>query len=168
MAKWVSLLLFLVVVRCSTYALATRQIVDCAQRKDDELSCLACNVYHEARGEPLLGQLAIALVTRNRVRAPEYPPTYCAVVWQKSLVRRSDRTFYVAQFSWTLDGLGDGVVDPIAWGKRLAVAHVVMADVLVSDITRGALWYHANYVMPYWADELAKRIVIGNHIFYVR
>ena len=30
------------------------------------LLCLALNIYHEARGEPLKGQIAVASVTMNR------------------------------------------------------------------------------------------------------
>ena len=32
-----------------------------------ELGCLAMNIYHEARGEPEMGKLAVAAVTMNRV-----------------------------------------------------------------------------------------------------
>ncbi len=29
-----------------------------------------------------------------------------------------------------------------------------------------ATHYHADYVLPYWADSLAKQVQIGHHIFY--
>ena len=38
------------------------QVVD-----EKELQCLAMNIYHEARGESLAGQVAVADVVLNRV-----------------------------------------------------------------------------------------------------
>lgn len=35
---------------------------------NEELECLALNIYHEARSESLAGQYAVADVTVNRVR----------------------------------------------------------------------------------------------------
>jgi spore germination cell wall hydrolase CwlJ-like protein len=34
------------------------------------------------------------------------------------------------------------------------------------DPTRGALWYHADYVSPPWASTMAKVTRIGRHLFY--
>ena len=34
------------------------------------------------------------------------------------------------------------------------------------DITEGAMWYHANYIYPYWAKHLNETVVINEHIFY--
>ena len=70
------------------------------EKKDiQNLTCLALNVYHEARGEPTAGQYAVAKVTMNRVASKHYPDTICQVVFQKNwdwLRRR-----YVSAFSWT-------------------------------------------------------------------
>ena len=49
-------------------------------RRLEDLRCLAENIYHEARGEPLAGQYAVAEVTMNRVRSREFPNSVCAVV----------------------------------------------------------------------------------------
>ena len=58
-------------------------------RRAAELRCLAENVYYESRGEPLVGQYAVAEVTMNRVASPEFPDSVCAVVRAKGA------------FSWT-------------------------------------------------------------------
>lgn len=60
-----------------------------ADKLKTEIGCLAANLYFEARGEPLKGQLAVAKVTLNRVKSKQYPDSICAVVFQKH------------QFSWT-------------------------------------------------------------------
>jgi spore germination cell wall hydrolase CwlJ-like protein len=64
---------------------------DTQQRSEAALTCLADNVYNEARGESIEGQLAVALVTLSRTLFPEYPKDVCGVVYQKN------------QFSWTFD-----------------------------------------------------------------
>ncbi|MES9927000.1 MAG: cell wall hydrolase, partial [Candidatus Thiodiazotropha sp. 6PDIVS] len=34
------------------------------------------------------------------------------------------------------------------------------------DPTRGALWYHAEYVSPTWSKALTMVTKIGQHLFY--
>ena len=50
------------------------------------LMCLALAVYHEARGENLDGQLAVAEVVINRVQDNGFPDDICAVVKQKKSI----------------------------------------------------------------------------------
>ena len=47
------------------------------------LICLAMNIYHEARSEPIAGRVAVAEVTLNRVESKYYPNDICGVVYQK-------------------------------------------------------------------------------------
>ena len=44
------------------------------------LACLALNIYHEARGESIEGQIAVSQVVMERVKSPKYPNTICEVV----------------------------------------------------------------------------------------
>lgn len=48
------------------------------------IRCLAANVYHEARGEPRAGQVAVAEVTMNRVVSSRFPDDVCAEVHQEA------------------------------------------------------------------------------------
>lgn len=48
-----------------------------------EIKCLADTIYHESRGEPKLGQIAVGLTTLNRVRDKRFPNTVCKVIRQK-------------------------------------------------------------------------------------
>ena len=41
---------------------ANASILDCDQVRDDEKLCLACNLYHEARGEDYYAQVDVAAV----------------------------------------------------------------------------------------------------------
>ena len=36
----------------------------------------------------------------------------------------------------------------------------------MQDPTDGALWYHADYVDPYWRTAFDQGPTIGRHIFY--
>jgi spore germination cell wall hydrolase CwlJ-like protein len=122
------------------------------------------NIYHEARGEPLAGQIAVALVVQNRVNSPKFPNSICAVVhqghyWEGHPIRNK------CAFSWWCDGKSDMPQDDQAWQQALHLAYRVQnTDVI--DITEGATFYHADYVQPYWAGDYAATVKLGQHIFY--
>jgi len=46
------------------------------------LMCLALNVYHEARSEPMVGQYAVANVVLNRVQSTKWPDNISTVEYQ--------------------------------------------------------------------------------------
>ena len=109
------------------------------------LRCLALNIYHEARGEPLQGKIAVAHVVLNRVAARRFPAQICAVIQQGGERRR-----YRCQFSWWCDGRSDKPRDVAAWRESLLVALLIRRGA-TDDPTKGALWYHADTVKPYWS-----------------
>lgn len=113
------------------------------------LLCLALNVYHEARGEPVEGQVAVALVTLNR--AQRDPRRVCAEV------------FRPYQFSWTL--APRPVTEARAWAKAQQVARAAWT---LQDFTGGATHFHADYILPAWARTKERVGRWGRHIFYRR
>ena len=127
-----------------------------------ETRCLALNVYFEARGEPAEGQLAVAMVTMNRVKSRHYPNSVCGVVWQRK------------QFSWTHDGRSDRPTDIRAWKLAQKIARFAyqrygkLAERTRNalDLTKGALHYYApDLTQPYWAEAQSVTREIGGHIF---
>lgn len=54
-----------------------------AQDYNSEIECLAKTMYHEARGNSLEAQIAVAWVTLNRTKADKFPDTVCHVIKQK-------------------------------------------------------------------------------------
>ncbi len=126
------------------------------------LDCLALNIYHEARGEPLDGRVAVAQVVMNRVGDAEFPSQVCAVVRQGG-ERPRDR----CQFSWWCDGRGDRPEDLAAWTGSKDLARRILAG-SVDDPTGGALWYHADHVAPDWDMDIIRQAKIGRHVFYGR
>jgi spore germination cell wall hydrolase CwlJ-like protein len=133
-----------------------------AARRENDLQCLAENVYFESRGEPLEGQFAVAEVTLNRTRAQNFPHTICGVVHEM----RWDpgRKRHVADFSWTeLGGLSPD--DEPAWKRAMEVATTEYDD-LRDPVVPGALFYHSTSVRPGWAKSRKPITTIGNHVFY--
>ena len=132
---------------------------------EKEVTCLAKNIYFEAKDEPYEGQLAVATVTLNRVSDPRYPKTVCGVVWQQNKDRRTGRK--VAQFSWTLDRRADVPKNKMAYEEAYAVAEeVLLYGTQSAIISADTLFYHAAYVKPRWARQMDRVARIGNHIFY--
>ena len=48
-----------------------------SQEETDELKCLVEAIYHEARSEPFVGQLAVANVILERTNLHKFPDTIC-------------------------------------------------------------------------------------------
>lgn len=130
-----------------------------AEPVDEDLKCLALNIYHEARSEPLSGQIAVAKVTMNRVKSRSFPGSICAVVKQGS--QKLNR----CQFSWWCDGKSDAPTERKAWQRSLEIGQRVLANE-ATDPTNGALYYHADYVKPRWARQFQRTAEIGRHLFY--
>jgi N-acetylmuramoyl-L-alanine amidase len=119
---------------------------------EDDLFCMVQNVYHESRGESLIGQAAVAHITLNRVRSPAFPDTVCGVVWQPR------------QFSWTEDGRSDRMTDLGAIAKAVDIA-LAASRGRIKDPTGGALHYFAHHkVKPYWS-KAGYRLIVGEHTF---
>jgi len=160
-----------------------------------EMICLAENIYFEARAEGVEGKAAVANVTRNRVKAEQWPNSYCGVVyegpvresWKTKKIKNlpdSERVYYPrkhrCQFSWYCDGQKDIIwanyertgqtieLNAEAWRKSVEIAIWTLGygSYTVHDNTGGAVFYYAhNLVYPGWADHKELTEVIGNHTF---
>ena len=117
-----------------------------------EFDCLARNVYYEARGEPMVGQYAVAEVTMNRVASASFPNTVCTVVHARGA------------FSWTFS---ESLKEPYGyeWWRAQSVARSVLGS-HASPYVGDALFYHATWVSPQWARTRPQVALIGGHIFY--
>ena len=134
-------------------------VSDRTAKIDEDLHCLALNIYHEARSEPLPGQIAVAQVTLNRVASKAFPHSVCEVVKQGGQKRNR------CQFSWWCDGKSDQPTEHRAWRRSLALGRRVL-DEQTPDPTNGALYYHADYVVPGWSRAFQRTAQIGRHLFY--
>jgi N-acetylmuramoyl-L-alanine amidase len=143
------------------------------QLHNEQVNCMAKNIFFEAAVESTAGKLAVAQVTLNRVNSTWYPNTVCEVVYEgptytardgQQLPKR-DR----CQFSWYCDGKDDEPrEDSRLWIDIQELAkYVLLRQDELPDITDGALNYHADYIAaPRWAGRKLKTAKIDTHIFY--
>lgn len=130
--------------------------------------CLALNIYHEARSEPLVGQIMVGLSVINRVNDKRYPNTICGVVKQAKYHGwdMENPIRHRCQYSWFCDGMSDNPQD----GKAMLNATILAQNIYygkVTDISGGATHYHATWIeAPYWADKMDVVSIVDQHIFY--
>lgn len=121
-----------------------------------DVRAMALNMYHEARGEGELGMLAVGWVVLNRMADKAYPSTVAEVIYQG------------CQFSWVCDGRSDRPREGRSWRKALSLAAALLTGAR-TDPTRGALWYHADWVRdPGFGPDVSVVRRIGRHVFYTR
>lgn len=133
-----------------------------------EIDCLAQNIYFESAHEPKEGKVAVAFVTLNRVYSGYFPGSICDVVKQAHK--------NICQFSWYCESKAKH----IATGGLLTASNSLLYNEIqnlaihvyanyekLEDPSKGALFYHADYVDPKWKN-MEKTAVIGRHIFYNR
>lgn len=132
---------------------------------EKEYNCLVKNIYFEARNQSKIGKQAIAVVTLERVKRKNYPPTICKVVAE-------ERKRGVCQFSWKCDGKSDNPnlsskEELAAWKRAQKVAEDALLG-KVSPIIKGATMFHADYDKPDWDYSKLKFLgKIGDHLFYM-
>lgn len=140
------------------------ELQDLSKEARQQVECLAQNMFFEAGQEPRQGQLGVAFVTHNRVLSGKYPTTYCEVVKQK--------INNVCQFSWYCEAAARKRILTLSNNPlynditELALRFYLYTDEF-DDPTKGALFFHADYVKPTW-NNMRRTAYIGRHIFYNR
>jgi N-acetylmuramoyl-L-alanine amidase len=113
----------------------------------EDLKILARTVYGEARGEPYIGQVAVAAVVLNRIENPAFPNTISGVVFQPGAFTAVD----------------DGQI----WLEPNGGAYKAVNDALNGwDPADGALYYFNPVTATskwIWSRPQIKQI--GKHIF---
>ncbi|WP_374335948.1 cell wall hydrolase [Methyloversatilis sp.] len=122
------------------------------------LLCLSLNIYHEARGESLDGQYAVAQVTMNRAGDSS---KVCEEVMKPK------------QFSWANKMVRNGRLlsagypkDQKAWHRAKTMARMVLSQRLVNMLPDVHFYHHATKSKPRWRNHMIVFADIGNHRFY--
>ena len=123
------------------------------------LECLASAEYYEAGNQDEDGERAVAQVVLNRVRHPAFPTSVCGVVYEGSSRPTG------CQFTFTCDGSLSRQPDAEGWNRAYRIAQEALSGSVYAPVGY-ATHYHANYVVPYWAANMAKNAIVGAHIFY--
>lgn len=115
----------------------------------NDLYLLAKIVFSEARGEPYVGQVAVAAVVLNRVRNPNFPNTLAGVIYQP----------------WAFTALHDGqfALEPNN------LAYQAARDALNGwDPTYGSIYYYNPVTATsQWIFTRRTTVTIGRHRFAV-
>ena len=115
--------------------------------RDSELTLLARLVSGEARGEPYIGQVAVAAVVLNRVRSPSFPNTIAGVIYQAG----------------AFDAVLDGQINLTPDEDSLRAARDALAG---WDPTGGCLYYYnPKTAVDDWIRTRTTKTVIGRHSF---
>ena len=166
-------------VSCSAFSAFGKRVTYAPLSYDyvDEVKCLAQNIYFEARDQTIKGQIAVALVTLNRVESRQFPNTICKVIHQASRYSNGKLKKHKCHFSWYCDGLSDIPRDRIAWKVSNTIARAMLQKSGVhikhfgkkwdmKDFLNGAKYYHRIDVNPYWNNKMIKVMTIDDHIFW--
>ena len=144
--------------RPDTPAAAFKLAAD-ASTREQALECLTQAIYYEAATEGSDGQRAVAQVVLNRMRHPAYPASVCGVVYQGAERPTG------CQFTFTCDGSLARLPVQSLWQQARRVATEALGGKVFGPVGHST-HYHADYVLPYWADSLDKSVKFGRHIFY--
>jgi spore germination cell wall hydrolase CwlJ-like protein len=151
--------------------------VDTSQIDQQEVYCLAENIYYEAKSEDIQGQFAVASVTLNRTKDARFPKTICGVVQQSA--RSKITNGLVCAFSWYCENDKKGKEIPVrnkdgsinqAVVDQFQTASIVAITMLSGDVedkTNGATHFHNPFTSsPAWKYVMTKTLRLGNHDFY--
>lgn len=125
-----------------------------------ERQCMKTAIYHEARGEPVEGQLAVALVIFNRTGSEKFPDTICGVITEPE------------QFTFVKNGDLPSMKEPEAAAEAEKVANVACAihqlglGETVVGIDQNVMWFQVSRQSPSWAPVWVGRI--GRHNFFAK
>ena len=146
----------------NTNILSARFNIPRANASEQDIDCLARNMYYEARGETTEGRVAVGVVTINRRNDDRFPNTICGVVNQRA---RS-----VCQFSWRCNSVKAPNRTDSVWLECQRLARTLLTDRSYFQQFRqrmgNILYFHASYVRPSWSRSKVKLVRIGSHLFY--
>lgn len=113
----------------------------------NDIKLMANAVYGEARGEPYIGQVAVAAVILNRLENDKFPDTISGVIFQP--------------------GAFTAVADGQIWLTPNETAKKAVTDAINGwDPTQGALYYfNPATATSKWIWTRPQRKQIGKHIF---
>jgi spore germination cell wall hydrolase CwlJ-like protein len=134
--------------------------------RQEQIKCMAINIYHEAASEPYMGQIAVARVVMNRV-LHGFAINPCHVIYQKTkrVNSETEQTTIHCQFSWVCQGKKEPSKDNPQYIQANEIAtKVIDHDSWKDEISSNILFFHNTTVNPRW--PYYKEFKIGNHIFY--
>ncbi|EOY9205508.1 cell wall hydrolase [Acinetobacter baumannii] len=124
------------------------------------LTCLALNIYHEARGEPKLGKELVAITTLNRAEGDN------SIICQEVLRKH--------QFSWTASKVSGRTLNSSgkpkekeAWEDSKRIAEQALNGRFSVPVRYSGVTHFFSHRKRGWEKQLKYVGQIGNHHFYM-
>ena len=154
---------------------------------EQQIECLAKNIYFEARSEKLAGQMSVAFTTLRRMELEEYPDTVCGVVYQykafswayligknyipKKLKKKYEQKKHGLKiYNRYKSHIAKSIKprDKKVYEKIKKVAERAFYGYSIANWK--ADHYHLKSIKPKWRNDkgMQKLFTIENHIFYQR
>lgn len=119
---------------------------------EDKILMAIC-IYHESRGEPFEGQVAVAQVLIDRAEE------------RKQSIRHV--IFAPDQFSWANGGARPAIKDYESLVTAGRAVDVAVARRATGDTMQSADHYFGDYIpVPKWSKSMTFIKKIGKHLFY--
>lgn len=148
----------LAVAACAAPAAPDNSRGSGASFTEDDFACLREAIYHEAAARSVDGGRAVAHVILNRAEDPRFPDSVCDVVRDGEQAGR-------CQFSYRCDGRPEVLADEIKLATASKAAEMALQNP-EADVSKGALFFHANWMPPGWFASLKRTVSLGGNIFY--
>lgn len=131
----------------STATTKTTKTYSSSKFSDSDIKLMANAVYGEARGEPYIGQVAVAAVILNRINSSAFPNTVSGVIFEP--------------------GAFTAVSDGQIWLTPNETANKAVKDAIAGwDPSGGAIYYfNPNTATSAWIWSRPQIKKIGDHIF---
>ena len=162
---------------------------------DQDVECMARNIFYEAGGESTEGKIAVGVVTLNRAQDGRFGKTVCDVVKARTVVVKSRevkrnevvqvgyfgrpetvekkevvvQAVPVCQFSWVCATFArKPKSDDERWIESQEIAQRLAQGEFQEERSKygSALFFHNGGVRPLWAKTKQLVARTGHHIFY--
>lgn len=146
---------FIALLFCLTNQIAKAETMSCTSRQSP-FECMVCNCYHESRGEPREGKIAVAKTVLSRSGSRSYPNSVCKVVYQPW------------QFSWTRDRYSNTIKTRNSIDRKSLTECRSAVDQAINEGPNGLIYfYNPRVVTPAWARRVTSCGKVGRHVFLV-
>jgi spore germination cell wall hydrolase CwlJ-like protein len=131
--------------------------------KESEKICLAKALYHEAKGEPIVGKKGVAKVVLNRTNHKKFPKTICGVVNQVNF----DDGRKLCQFSWVCSRKTKIQYSSDSWEDSLDLSDDILNKrVSLPNFGPDVLFFKSIHSRNRWGKGYKLTARLGQSNFY--
>lgn len=130
---------------------------------EQQIKCMALNMYYEARGDNDIGMIAVGYVVMNRTASKDFPKTPCEVINQYSLKKQTK--IKICQFSWKCENKNKIIKEKETYQRSLLLASLVLKQEVKNPVGK-SLYFHAITKKYNENFKHPKSVKIGSQVYY--